>query len=394
MRAYDAAFARAHVLERILPFWARHATDREHGGFLTCLTRRGEVYDSTKSAAMNGRMAYAFARGHELDPHSGHLDLARHAADFLVERMWDHTHGGWYETADREGVTLDAAKGLFTQAYVLFGLAHYARISGDDALLARLLEAWGLIEERAWDRTHGGYFQRCQQDWSVEVEAKTISIQLDSFKPAHTLYAVTGETRFLERARGLADLVAGPMRHPRSGAVLEVFTRDLTYDPLATHDQLMFGHNLKAVRLLVEAHRLTGEHRYLDAARAVLRFAIAHGWDRRFGGFYQYAYRSGRLATSTKWWWSECEGLGALLTMHTVDGNPEYLALAERLMEFCFTHFADPEAGEWYTTCAADGTPLDDRKGWLFKAAYHTVDACLAVIESPALRSATASFSE
>ena len=49
-------------------------------------------------------------------------------------------------------------------------------------------------------------------------------------------------------------------------------------------------------------------------------------------------------------------------------------------MDFCFTHCADPEYGEWYTSCHPDGTPADDRKGALHKAAYHVVDACMAPV--------------
>jgi mannose/cellobiose epimerase-like protein (N-acyl-D-glucosamine 2-epimerase family) len=43
--------------------------------------------------------------------------------------------------------------------------------------------------------------------------------------------------------------------------------------------------------------------------------------------------------------------------------------------------FIDREHPEWFTLCHADGTPLDDHKGGLCKSAYHTVEACAAVIQ-------------
>ena len=49
-------------------------------------------------------------------------------------------------------------------------------------------------------------------------------------------------------------------------------------------------------------------------------------------------------------------------------------------MHFCFTRFADHEHGDWYVSVHPDGTPADDRKGYLYKAAYHVVDACMAPI--------------
>jgi hypothetical protein len=40
-------------------------------------------------------------------------------------------------------------------------------------------------------------------------------------------------------------------------------------------------------------------------------------------------------------------------------------------------HLDLPEHGEWFTGCAADGQVLDSAKGGRYKAAYHTVAACV-----------------
>jgi mannose/cellobiose epimerase-like protein (N-acyl-D-glucosamine 2-epimerase family) len=32
----------------VLPFWIRHATDAEYGGFFSCLGEDGKVYDDRK----------------------------------------------------------------------------------------------------------------------------------------------------------------------------------------------------------------------------------------------------------------------------------------------------------------------------------------------------------
>ena len=36
------------LLDDTLPFWIRHAVDREHGGFITSLDRDGSVVDTDK----------------------------------------------------------------------------------------------------------------------------------------------------------------------------------------------------------------------------------------------------------------------------------------------------------------------------------------------------------
>jgi N-acylglucosamine 2-epimerase len=372
---YDADYARRHVLEQVLPFWRRHSVDTIEGGFMTCLDRRGDVYDTAKPAAMNARMVFAFSIGHELDPGGGHLDLARHGVDFL-ERTWDREHGGWPNLSNRDGSVREHGKRLFTQAYVLYGLAHYARVAEDGALLERLVDFYDLVEARAWDPVHSGYYASCNPDWSVKTDWKTICVQLDFMKVVHVLHELTGDSRFADRMSELADLVAFRMRDPGSGVVLEYFHRDWRYHPEPRRDTLELGHNLKAVRWLLE----TGDPRYLEAAQETLDFALTRGWDERHGGFWQHLRRSGRLAAKEKEWWAECEGLWALLLMHRETGDPVLLDRAQELMRFCFTHFADPEHGDWYMSCRRDGRPADERKGGIYKAAYHVVDACMAPI--------------
>jgi N-acylglucosamine 2-epimerase len=227
---------------------------------------------------------------------------------------------------------------------------------------------------------YSGYYARCAADWSTIAEGKSICVQLDFMKVAHVLHELTGDCRFVERMAELADLVAFRMREPRNGAVLEFFHRDWRYDPARTRDVLELGHNVKAVRWLLETDALTGDPRHVQAAMGALQFALQHAWDPRFGGFYQHVFRSGRLAGDKKDWWSQCEGLWALLLMHRETGEPRFAELAQELMHFCFTCFADPEHGDWYMTCHADGTPADDRKGCHYKAAYHVVDGCMAPI--------------
>ena len=45
----------------IIPFWEKYSIDRESGGFLTCLERNGEVYDTMKQMWMQWREVYMFA---------------------------------------------------------------------------------------------------------------------------------------------------------------------------------------------------------------------------------------------------------------------------------------------------------------------------------------------
>jgi mannose/cellobiose epimerase-like protein (N-acyl-D-glucosamine 2-epimerase family) len=105
-------------------------------------------------------------------------------------------------------------------------------------------------------------------------------------------------------------------------------------------------------------------------------FCLEHGWDRRYGGFFQFVAKNGSIASAEKHWWPMCDGILALLTLLADLRAPRYRGYTEALEEFAFAHFTDPVFGEWYTTCQRDGSPLDDSKGRQWKAAYHTVQLC------------------
>ena len=76
---------RKSLLDDVLPFWLRHAPDRECGGYFTGLGRDGSVYDPDKLCLWSqGRIAWSFAYlYHELEARPEWLDLARLGVEFL-----------------------------------------------------------------------------------------------------------------------------------------------------------------------------------------------------------------------------------------------------------------------------------------------------------------------
>lgn len=44
-----------------MPFWLEKSLDKENGGYFTCLTRAGEVYNTNKFVWLQGREVWMFA---------------------------------------------------------------------------------------------------------------------------------------------------------------------------------------------------------------------------------------------------------------------------------------------------------------------------------------------
>lgn len=202
-------------------------------------------------------------------------------------------------------------------------------------------------------------------------------MHLDLLGAAITTLELFGTGRDLERVRRLADLVVHRLRDRRHGLLLEVHHRDWRYYPGATRERVQVGHVLKGARALLEASEATGDERYARIGRDLVGAGLRDGWDPEYGGLYFLVSRNGRLSDSTKLWWHQCEALAALAHLAAAENGSVYRETFLRLAEFCFTNLSDPEHGEWFTSCQADGRVLDSAKGGLYKSAYHTVAACL-----------------
>ena len=93
----------AELYDRIVPFWENHSIDRACGGYLHCLDREGNVYDTFKDMWMEWREVYMFAALANRGRRSPQwVELARHGYDFLFAkgRIVD---GSYFTRLNRDG---------------------------------------------------------------------------------------------------------------------------------------------------------------------------------------------------------------------------------------------------------------------------------------------------
>ena len=369
------------MLDGIVPFWQMHSIDAGAGGFVTHLRHDGSWYAMHKSTAMQARMVYAFSTANRFSRDARHLEAARTGLEFMRAYLWDRSRGGWFQCVDRRGTPIDSRKSAFHQAYAIIGLCEHFEATRDAQVLACACESYDLARTFLYDPDRGGYRLSCASHWQGISTDKTVCSQLDMAFAALSLYRATHDEQYLSDAFDLARLMLAHMYDERFGCLVETCNEDWSYNPFATRDTIWFGHNLKAAWVLLQLHELKPDRAFLDAARSILDFSITFGYDRVSGGFFQYAYRSGPLASHEKLWWTNCEALMVLLLASRVECTEAYAPYFAGTLDFCLNAFYDAEHGEWFRSCASDGTVLNSTKGGGDKAAYHTVQACAYAYE-------------
>jgi mannose 2-epimerase len=373
-RLPDPRDFRRQLLEDVLPFWESHGVDHEHGGFWTHLHRDGGRYGlGDKYLVMQTRMIYSFSVGYRVSGERRYLDIAARGVDFLTSHFRDTRRGGWVWTVTRHGDQLDRAKRPYGLAFVVYSLAEFARVSGDALTLELAQATWQEVHQHAWDHELGGFYHELGEDWTPVNTTKRIDTMLHNMEGVSALYAATGDAQYLDAIRRLCDTIAERTWDEQNACTHEWFYRDWREDLTNTGGKANYGHIAECAWFLAAVSGFTGDARYRELARAELDYALQRGWDDEHGGLYSYGDPRGGVTDTRKVWWMQSEFLDALAILYRLTGEQRYMDLLQRQATYIATCQRDPIFGEWYALCAADGTPIDARKGHEYKAAYHVV---------------------
>jgi mannobiose 2-epimerase len=368
---------REHLLTRVLPFWAQHSIDPDHGGFITHLSREGEVTDaSTKYLVMQARMIYSFTAGCALGGPKLWLSAASQGAEFLLRHFRDVQHDGWFWSVSRAGRPVETAKRMYGHAFVVYALSEYARLTRDRRALAAAVHTCSLIARHLWDEEHGGVFEACDRAWTPTERGHTMGTHLHTLEAMLAMNEAMGDHRFWPRARQVADLIVSHMVEPESGCGLESFHADWTRDIADPKRALInYGHNLEAAWLLLRVHRAEPNAVYRETARGFLDYVMQYGLDTNYGGIYSHGPLNAPATVREKIWWVQCEALPAFLLGYLEFGEERYFDAFSQTLRFSLDHLYDPVFGEWYHSAEEDGAPRDQAKGSAWKAAYHVTQA-------------------
>ncbi|WP_128546973.1 AGE family epimerase/isomerase [Larkinella soli] len=424
VRAQTPAPERARIADEMeksirtemLNKWYPQAVDREYGGFLSTFT-----YDFKPTGAQDkmivtqARHTWTTAKAAERYPSVAHYrDNARHGFRFLRDVMWDKQYGGFYTLVDRQGkVKGDGSKEAYGNAFGLYALSAYYHQSKDTAALNLAKKSFLWLERHSHDPVKKGYFQHLRRDGTpIRRDASVSSTSNVGYKDQNSsihllealteLYAVWPDPLVRERLDEMLKLVRDVITTPKGNLVLflqpdwtPVSYRDSSEAVILKHryiDHLSFGHDVETAYLMLEASHVLGlknDTRTLEVSKRMVDQALANGFDKQVGGFYDQGYyfrdKPGvTIIDQSKNWWSQAEGLNTLLLMADRFPNDpmRYFDQYKLLWNYCQTYLIDHEHGEWYEEgLDKDPERKTGNKGHIWKAAYHGYRALTGCVD-------------
>jgi mannobiose 2-epimerase len=394
------------VREELTRDWYPRAVDHQRGGFHQTFARDWSSQpDHDTFLVYQARLTWTAAAFARYSPahRDEYVGYARHGVAFLDRVMRDQEFGGFHWILDAKGglnTRLGDEKHAYGISFVIYAASEVRQVTGDERALKVARDAFDWLDQHAHDAKHGGYFEAMRRDgtpiltWDEGVPIarrtdrvgiyygfKTMNVHIHLLEAVAALSRVDARPVVKERLRELLTIVRDKIA-VEPGALNLYLTRD--WRAIPAHDS--FGHDVETAYLLVEAAEALGipdDARTWEVARRLIDHALDWGWDDEHGGFYDKGESFGAPAWDRKKvWWTEAEGLNALLVMHHKFGTrtDRYSKAFRKQWDFIEKHMIDPVHGGWFAETARDGTLIGDgAKANPWKANYHTSRALMNV---------------
>nr|MCR4853034.1 AGE family epimerase/isomerase [Prevotella sp.] len=154
------------LTENILPFWLNHSVD-PIGGFYGEISHEGKSnHEKPKGAVLGARMLWTFSTAYRLYGHSEYKDLADRVQQYFLQHFIDQRYGGVYWTVTPDGAASEDIKRTYAQAFAIYGLAEHFRATGDSRSLDAAIGIFQVLEEKVHDPQKGGYREVLARDFS------------------------------------------------------------------------------------------------------------------------------------------------------------------------------------------------------------------------------------
>ena len=370
LAAYAPLYTRT-LREDVIPFWLRHGIDREQGAYFTCLDRDGSVYDTTKFMWMQWRVVWMLAEMYnKLERNEEWLALAANGLHFLQVHGRDD-QGRYYFALARDGRPLVAPYSVFSECFAVMGCAAYHRASGDPAAREEALRAFRGYLARE-DRPKG--------EWTKEVPGGPAMRSLGFYMMKVNLQAVLEEnlglTDFRGDLLGTAEFVLDRFWNPELRVMFENVPEAGGFDLASMAGRhLNPGHALEAMWFIMNIAAKAGRHDLVARAAEVVLAELEFGWDHEHGGLFYFMDALGKPHVELQWdmklWWVHNEALLAAALAHRLTGRAEFATWFRRLHDWTWTHFPDPQYGEWFGYLNRRGEPTHYLKGGKWKGFFH-----------------------
>ena len=369
LQAYAAQY-KHELLNNILPFWLENSKDEENGGYYTCLTREGNVYDTDKFMWLQGREVWCFSYMYnQVEQKQEWLEMALHGARFM-EQWGRDAQGNWYFSLTADGKPLIQPYNIFSDCFATMAFACLDKASPKDRYKQIAVDTFENILRRQhnWKGMYNKAYPgtRSLKSFSLPMILCNLLLELE-----HLL----GTERVNAFIPSVVKEVMEVFYQPHLKLVLENVNEDGSFCDSFEGRVLNPGHSIEAMWFIMDLGKRMGDEALIRKACGIMIDTLEYGWDNEHQGIFYFldvkGYPPQQLEWDQKLWWVHVEALVALAKGYTLTGDERCRQWFEKVHNYTWSHFKDPEHGEWYGYLNRRGEVLLSLKGGKWKGCFH-----------------------
>ena len=360
-----AGVYRKGLLDNVLPFWVRHCVDHECGGFTMSLGRDGSLLDTDKGMWQQGRFTWLLGELYNtVEKRSEWLDLCRHGIEFIDRHGFDPKDGRMWFHVTRDGQPIRKRRYAFTESFAAIAYGEYAKATGSEAYAAKakncLLRFVEHVPKPKFADTRPMKALGVPMITIVTAQELRDSIGLEDADHLIDQAIDTIVTDHLKPDRRCVMETVGP-----NGEIIDHFD-GRTLNP---------GHALECAWFILKEGQRRGDSALVQTGCDIVDWMWERGWDTEHGGILYFTDLDGKPVQEywhdMKFWWPQNEAIIATLLAYLLTGESRYANMHRQAHDWAYTHFPDPEHGEWFGYLHRDGRISVDLKGNLWKGPFH-----------------------
>jgi mannobiose 2-epimerase len=377
----------------ILVPWFPAAVNGAHGGFIQDFDAAWKPIPSgVRSIVYQSRLTWFASEVSQRYPNRAaeYRKYALHGLSYLRDAMWDKRDGGFFwevEAGPEPKPQRNGEKHAYGESFGIYASANCYRATHDPAALDLAKRAFQWMETRSHDAKNGGYYEALNRE-GKPILTPPSPYAVDFIGTRYGFKSMNTHIHLLEAFTALSEVWPDPTVRERLEEVYHIvrdkvavfpgclnlyFTPD--WRPVPDYDS--FGHDIETAFLLDEAARALGQEgdpKTQQMSRMLVDHALDFGFDNELGGFYDKGSAFNRATDLTKVWWTQAEGLNALLLMHERYGKstPKYWEALQKQWDFIKRFQVDAKNHGWHPSVEKDGTSSDrETKSNAWTDPYH-----------------------
>jgi N-acylglucosamine 2-epimerase len=192
-----------------------------------------------------------------------------------------------------------------------------------------------------------------------------------------------GAEKVNEFIPGVIHEVMDVFYQPARGLILENVYEDGSFCDSFEGRLVNPGHAIEAMWFIMDLGKRIGDEALVVKAKNIMLDTLEYGWDNKYEGIYYFldvkGYPPQQLEWDQKLWWVHVEALVALAKGYKLTGDERCQEWFEKIHDYTWAHFKDPEYDEWFGYLNRRGEVLLPLKGGKWKGCFHVPRALFQV---------------